>query len=65
VSAWSETWIEADFMPAEGAKREVGNGGAKAAAGLELGERKGLLDDDNATPNGAGPKTEAKVVENG
>ena len=52
-------------MPAGGAEREVGNEGVKAAAHFELGERKRLPDDDDATPNGAGPKTEAEVVVNG
>lgn len=65
MSAWPETWIEADFMPGEGAERKVGNGGAKTGAGFELGERKGSLDDDNATPNGTRPKTEAEVVVTG
>ncbi len=52
-------------MPAGGAEREVGNEGVKAAAHFELGERKRLPDDDDATPNGAGPKTVAEVVVNG
>jgi hypothetical protein len=37
----------------------------KAAAGFEIRERKGLPDKDDATPNGAGPKTKAEVVVNG
>jgi hypothetical protein len=52
-------------MPAGGAERDIGNEGVKAAAGFEIRERKGLPDNDDATPNGAGPKTKAEVVVNG
>jgi hypothetical protein len=65
VSGWPETWIDADLMQAEGAKREDGKGKANADADLKLGEKKGLLDDDNATLNGTGPETEAEVGKNG
>ena len=65
MCAWHETWTEADLMPAGGAEREVGNEGVKAAAGFEIRGRKGLPDTDDATPNGAGPKTEAEIVVNG